>query len=66
MSSLDRSHPLRVLLGLMMSENLGDVHDEINLLHDHFGLPRPEGDFLEGWTDGDVAAVLQAVAREGG
>lgn len=54
---LPRSHPFCVLRGLMLAENFGDVHDEINLLHDHFGLPRPEGNFLDGWTDSDWRAV---------
>ena len=48
---------LGILGGLMVSENLGDVHDEINLLHDLIGLPRPEGNFLDGWTEQDWAAV---------
>lgn len=47
---LPRNHPLKVLAGLMLAENLGDVHDEINLLHDYFGIEHPEGDMLEGWT----------------
>jgi hypothetical protein len=42
---------------LMMAENLGDVHDQINTLHRLMGLPEPEGDFLDGWTDADLAAV---------
>ena len=54
---LPRTDPRRVLRGLMLAENLGDVHDEINLLHDHFGIPRPEGDFLDGFTEADLAAV---------
>ncbi len=37
----------------MVSENLGDVHDEIDHLHDLVGLPRPEGNFEEGWTSKD-------------
>jgi hypothetical protein len=48
----------------MLAENLGDVHDEIDLLHDHFALPRPEGDFLDGWTEEDFARVAQAIAKE--
>ena len=46
-----------ILRGLMVSENLGDVHDEINLLHDLIGLSRPEGNFNDGWTDKDWAAL---------
>jgi len=37
-----------------MSENLGDVHDEINLLHDLVGISRPKGSFEEGWTETDL------------
>ena len=53
----ERSSLFGVLRGLMVSENLGDVHDEINLLHDLIGLPRPEGNFDDGWTDKDWAAL---------
>lgn len=41
----------------MLSENLGDVHDEIELLCDLVGIPRPEGDFLDGWTDDDLRNI---------
>lgn len=37
----------------MVSDNFGDVHEEINQLHDLAGLPRPEGNFLDGWTEQD-------------
>lgn len=51
----ERSQLLAVLRGLMLAENLGDVHDQINRLHDVLSIPRPEGSFLEGeeWTDQD-------------
>lgn len=52
-----RDSLLGILSGLMLSENLGDVHDEIDLLHNLIGLPKPEGNFLDGWTDSDWAAV---------
>lgn len=42
-----------IISGLMVADNLGDVADEINYLHDLAGIPRPEGDFIEGWTDQD-------------
>ncbi len=48
---------LGIIGGLMVSENLGDVHDEINHLCDLAGIPRPEGDFEEGWTKQDWANV---------
>lgn len=48
---------LGIIGGLMVAEHLGDVADEINHLHDLAGLPRPEGDFLDGWTPADWKAV---------
>lgn len=44
---------LGIIGGLMVSENLGDVHDEINHLCDLVGIPRPEGGFGDGWTAQD-------------
>lgn len=50
--SVDRRFSLLgIISGLMLSENLGDVHDEINHLCDLAGIPRPDGDFIDGWTD---------------
>ena len=61
MSNVDERFSLRgIIRGLMLSENFGDVHDEILHLHDLIGLPRPEGNFLEGWTDADFAALGSA------
>lgn len=48
----------------MVADNLGDVHDEINLLHSHFGLPEPEGNFLDGWTGDDWERLDRAVREE--
>lgn len=48
---------LGIIGGLMVTENEGDVHDEINHLCDLVGIPRPEGDFLDGWTDQDLRSV---------
>jgi len=48
---------LGIVRGLMLSENLGDVHDEINHLHDLLGFPRPTGNFLEGWTPEDFKTL---------
>lgn len=53
MTDEEREKLLSIMRGLMVSENLGDVHDQINHLHDALGLSRPEGDFLDGWTDQD-------------
>jgi hypothetical protein len=48
---------LGIIRGLMVAENLGDVADEINHLHDLVGIPRPEGNFLDGWSTQDWANV---------
>ncbi len=53
----DRFSLLGIIRGLMVAENLGDVHDELNFLHDIVGLPRPEGGFGDGWTAQDWANV---------
>lgn len=53
MSEPKRTSLLGIIGGLMVSENLGDVHDEINLLCDLVGIPRPQGSFLDGWTEQD-------------
>lgn len=55
----------RALYSLMLAENLGDVHDEINALHKALGLPLPEGDFLEGFTDQDLKTVAPELWAEG-
>ena len=58
MSNVPQRFSLRGIIGgLMVAGNLGDVHDEINLLHDLAGIPRPEGNFLDGWTVADYARV---------
>jgi hypothetical protein len=45
----DKERLIDVMHGLMLSENLGDVHDQIFRLADAIGVPRPEGDFFDGW-----------------
>jgi hypothetical protein len=58
MTNVHRRFSLKgIIQGLMLSDNLDDVHDEINYLHDLVGLPRPEGSFLEGWTEKDMQNV---------
>jgi hypothetical protein len=58
MSNIDRRFTLLGIIGgLMVAENLGDVHDEINHLHDLIGLPRPQGGFADGWTAQDLRNV---------
>jgi hypothetical protein len=48
-----------IINGLMVSENLGDIHDELNHLCDLVGIPRFEGNFEEGWSHRDWASVKQ-------
>jgi len=49
-----------IIRGLMVSENLGDVHDELDHLCDLVGIPRLEGNFEEGWTAADYKRVERA------
>lgn len=44
----------------MVSENMGDVHEEIDHLRELVGLPHLEGDFLDGWTAQDWASIGEA------
>ena len=53
MTGASRHSLLGIIGALMASENMGDVHDEINFLCDLVGIPCPEGDFLGGWTNQD-------------
>lgn len=46
-----------ILGGLMLAENLGDVKDEIDHLHDLIGLNRPTGNFVDGWADTDLLQI---------
>lgn len=46
---------------LMFADNLGDVHECINALHDLLGVQQPEGDFNDGWTDEDWDRIHAAV-----
>lgn len=42
-----------VIYGLMLSDNLGDVHEEIDRLRAAVDLPALEGDYLSGWEPSD-------------
>lgn len=45
-----------ILRHLMTAETLGDIHEGgIDPLCDLLHIKRPEGDFVEGWTDEDYA-----------
>ena len=57
MSIPPRFSLLGIIGGLMVAENLGDVHDELNHLCDLAGIPRFEGSFEDGWTEKDRASV---------
>lgn len=46
--------PRQLIHALMMCENQGDIHDLINELCEDHGFARPRGDFLNGWTKGDL------------
>ena len=52
----ERFSLLGIIRGLMLSDHLGDVRDEIDFLHDLAGLPRPEGGYGE-WTKEDFRRV---------
>ena len=53
----ERERLLRAIGSLMLSENGGDVHDVINRLCDLAGIQRPDGDFLDGWTEADFQRI---------
>lgn len=59
MTSKERKKLMTITRRLMLSENFGDVHDEINTLHDLLDLPRPKGNFYVagGWTRKDLTNV---------
>lgn len=41
------------IYSLMLSDNLGDVHEVIDRLRSAVDLPPLEGDFLDGWEPAD-------------
>lgn len=51
--SAPRFSLLGIIGALMVADNMGDVHDEINHLCALAGIPKPEGNFLDGWTAQD-------------
>jgi hypothetical protein len=53
MTTPKRFSLLGIIGGLMVADNMGDVHEEINHLCDLVGIDRPEGNFLDGWTTAD-------------
>lgn len=53
----ERGSLLGIIGALMLAEHLGDVHDEILLMCDLAGIPRPQGNFMDGWEDEDWLMV---------
>lgn len=50
-------HVKRRIKSLMVAENFGDVHDEIDRLRSLVGLQHLEGGFEDGWTKADWKGV---------
>jgi len=44
---------MKLVSSLMMCENMGDVHDEILYLCALLEIDPPEGDFIDGWEEGE-------------
>jgi hypothetical protein len=55
---------LGIIGGLMVADNLGDVADEIDHLRDLAGVPRTQGNFLDGWTAADWHSIGQTAEGE--
>jgi len=53
----ERSSLRGIIRGLMVSNDLGDVRDQIDCLCDLAGIARPEGGFVDGWTNNDFVSV---------
>lgn len=53
MTSEERRTLKSVIAGLIVSENMGDVHDEIIILCEILGETPPVGGFVGGWDDGE-------------
>ena len=49
----ERDRLIGAIAGLMLSDNLGDVHEQLHRLRTLAGLSRLEGNFLNGWTEAD-------------
>ena len=64
MSVSKRFSLLGIIGGLMVADTLGDVHEEILHLCDLAGVPRPEGNFIDGWTGEDWRNIGEEVEDE--
>jgi len=49
----ERERLMKLLRGLMRCENMGDLHEQINLLCAVLHLRKPEGNFMDGWSVDD-------------
>jgi hypothetical protein len=54
--TVERAMLLGVIRGLMLSENMGDVHDVLNALCLLAGVPKLKGSFWD-WEESDWASV---------
>jgi hypothetical protein len=53
----ERAEVRKAICGLMLSDTMGDVHEEIDVLRKVAGLSPLEGDKNDGWTDADFEGV---------
>lgn len=53
MTEEERESLVGAIRTLMVADNFGDVHEALNQLHVLAGIPTPEGDYLDGWTEHD-------------
>ena len=60
----ERAMLLAAIRSLMVAENGGDMHEVLNQLCDLAGLPRPQGDYLDGWADEDYLRVGLPVTED--
>lgn len=58
MTDVERAALFEILRGLMMSDNLGDVHEEIDQLRKFVGLPETTGNFDSGWSRKDMESII--------
>lgn len=63
---MSRPTLFEIIGSLMLSDNLGDVHESIDELRALVGVPPLEGNYLEGWTDTDWASINNPYGGEDG
>ncbi len=47
-----------IVNGLMFSDNLGEVHYEVDKLRDMIGMPFLQGNYEDGWSRRDVVGLV--------